>query len=175
MKNIIYILFSICVLNFGMAQKKIDPINSKITFTATNLGVNVPGKLRKATGTIQFDENDLASSFFKVKIPAKTINTKNSMRDEHLKEEEFFDVQNHPFITFESTEITKAKTGYIAKGKLTIKGTTKIVLIPFEYSNGEFTGSLTINRNDYAIGGDGFLDTIGDEVKISIVCKTLEE
>ena len=53
-------------------------------------------------GDIVFNPDDLAKSLFRVRIKAESINTDNESRDEHLKEETYFDVKNYPMIRFVS-------------------------------------------------------------------------
>ncbi len=171
-----YLIGSLLILSMfnAIGQQSIEPYKSAITFTATNLGLDVEGRLRNLSGDIQFDPQDLKGSFFSVSIPLKTINTGISMRDSHLQEEEFFDVSKHPNILFKSSGITKNGNGYIAVGMLTIKGISKAVSLSFTQENHTLISSFTIDRNDYNVGGDDFLDTIGDEIKIRIKCVIIQ-
>jgi polyisoprenoid-binding protein YceI len=57
-----------------------------------------------------------------------TINTRSEKRDEHLRAADFFDAENHPEITFESTGFSPLGEDRIrVAGDLTIKGITKPV------------------------------------------------
>jgi len=53
----------------------------------------VKGSFAGMKGEIRFDEKDLANSSFKVNIDAATVNTENEKRDDHLRNEDFFDVE----------------------------------------------------------------------------------
>jgi polyisoprenoid-binding protein YceI len=68
-----------------------------------------------------------------VTIQSASINTSNKMRDEHLREPDFFDVVNYPTITFSSEEIILGDTSLLAKGSLTFMGKTENIHIPFDY------------------------------------------
>ena len=69
----------------------------------------------------------------------KSLNTQNESRDNHLKSADYFDVAQFPVVTFESNEILTDSSkifsnGFIAKGKLTVKGITKNVNVYFTYA-----------------------------------------
>jgi len=160
--------------SISIAQE-IDVKASSIEFTVTNLGIDVDGKFRTFSGTVVFDPERPEDSDFDISIPIKSVTTNNKMRDEHLQEEEFFDAENHPNITFKSTNTHKEGNGFVVTGMLTIKGNSRSVSLPFSYENSVLQGTLSINRNDYHVGGTGFLDTIGDDVEIAIKCVLKDE
>lgn len=151
-----------------VGKQTINYQESSVQFVATNLGVGVDGAIRKFQGEIAFDATQLEQSYFKIKLNTRSIWTGNNMRDEHLQEADFFDSEKYPEITFDSGEIRKEGTGYNVTGTLTMKGVSKTVEIPFTYSGQTFKGNLTLNRTDYGVGTDGFLDTIGETVTIQI-------
>ena len=144
---------------------------SSVTFTIKNFGLNTKGSFSGLEGTILFDPKNAASDSFDVSVDAATINTDNNMRDEHLKQENYFDAAGHPRIRFLSTSVAPAdKSGhYTITGKLTIKNTTKEISFPFlatpmgdDYI---FTGQFTINRKDFDIGGS---NTISNSLTVSL-------
>lgn len=92
------------------------------------------------------------------------------MRDNHLQEEEFFHAREFPTITFSSKQITLSDSAYVLTGSLSIRGISKTVSIPFSFDQDHFEGSFQIDRNDFQLGDSGFIDTIGDEVRIQIYC-----
>ena len=141
---------------------------SSITFMVTNLGVEVSGRFRAFSGEVNFQPDRPEVSSFQLTIPVNSINSRNKMRDEHLQEEEFFDATNHPAITFTSRNVTQTDGQWTVTGTLVMKGISQDITIPFPYESASLSGEFTLNRQDFQIGGDGFLDTIGDEVKIQI-------
>ncbi len=170
MKTTISLIALIAFFGVVNAQQTIDSAKSTVNFTINNFGVGVDGTLSELTGKVKFDAANLANSMFEVKIPVKTINTETPKRDAHLQEEEFFDAAKHPFIEFISTSVVKADQGFILEGKMIIKGVTRTEKITFKLENGVYVGNLKIDRQNYKVGGSGMLDTIGDDVTISIRC-----
>ena len=159
--------------SFLFSQKQIDPSLSFATFTVTNLGLDVDGKIRGMTGEVSFDPMELEESNFQVSLPVKSIRTGNRMRDDHLKEEEFFHEERYPEILFQSSKVEQSGKDYLMTGRIRIRGVEKQVQIPFSYDSRQFTGTLEIDRNDFQLGDSGFIDTIGDKVKIEINCTLL--
>ncbi len=152
------------------AQEKLSVIQemTEISFDIKNFGLKVNGSFSGLEGEIIFDEELPASSSFSVKLPANSINTNNKSRDKHLRSDDYFDVEKYPLITFKSVSVTKTGNNYEVRGKLTIKNTTRDVVIPFTYEKmaeaGKFKGRLMLDRQDYKVGKSSWV--LGDEVKI---------
>ena len=165
----IFVFMMLGSINWSFAQE-IDLKRSSIKFSVTNLGLEVKGQFRLFKSKMTFDPDQLDQSHFKVTISVKSINTNNRMRDEHLQKEAFFDAAAYPKIIFTSQKITKQDDHFVVIGILQMKGISRQVSIPFTYRALTFTGKFTLDRNDYQIGGSGFLNPIGDNVKIAITC-----
>lgn len=141
----------------------LDAAHSTVGFSVRHLGVsNVKGTFPSVSGTLKLDEENIAKSSVDITIEATGIDTNNAKRDDHLRNEDFFDVAKFPVITFKSKGVSKSGPGYLLVGDLTMKGVTKTVSIPFTLSGpkehpmmpvyvvgGE--GSLVINRRDFNI------------------------
>jgi len=114
----------------------------------------------------------LTASNFAVTVDATTIDTDSEMRDEHLKEDEYFDVAKYPVISFKSTKITKSSSAgrYYMFANLTIKGITKPVELGFSATPKDggyfFEGEFEINRRDFTVGDKSI--SLQDKVKISL-------
>src|SRR5579872_4313152 len=79
---------------------------SQIGFEIKNFGINTHGSFSGLEGRIVWDPNDLSKAVFDVSIGAATINTDNSMRDEHLRKDTYLDAGKYPRIRLVATEIT---------------------------------------------------------------------
>src|SRR4030095_9857506 len=105
----------------------IDPMHSEITFKVKHLMIsNVKGEFRKFSGEV--DGDDFASSEISITIDAASIFTNEDRRDNHLRSADFFDVVNHPELTFSGLSLEKIDDGnYKLNGLLTIRGITNEV------------------------------------------------
>lgn len=161
----------------------IDPVHSTIGFSVGHLVVSqTRGVFDTYEGSIYFDPQDLASSRINVVIEAKSINTRNEARDEHLRNEDFFDVANHDSLRFTSRNIRKSGGGYEILGDLTIRGTTRPVVLQAQIKgpvNNPFGGQVLglsarvkINRQDFGVSWNKEMDqggwVISNEVEIEV-------
>lgn len=160
----------IVVTSFSQSYKVTDE-GSSIKFKIKNFGLETGGSFTGLQGTVSFDVNDLSKDSFNLSIDANSINTDNNMRDNHLRKEDYFDVQNYPRIRFVSTSVTVDKNAHFTvTGQLTIKNTTKEVSIPFSATPKDsgyiFTGEFKLNRKDYKVGGGS---TISNALTVQFV------
>ncbi|MFL5728003.1 MAG: YceI family protein [Cytophagaceae bacterium] len=144
--------------------------NSSVSFNIKNFGKKVEGTFGGMKADIKFDEKNPEQSRFSASIQVKTIDTGNKKRDKDLMGEKYFDAEKYPLIEFKSKSVSKTSNGYLAKGDLSIKGTVREADIPFTFEKkgdqGEFVGTLSLNRHDYSIGGNTKI--MGDQVEIRI-------
>jgi len=167
-----FILISFAlILTFVLSTnaQNIDTEKSGISFDIGNMRINtVSGTFSGMSGTVDFDPANLSQSSFQVCIDVSTVETGNRKRDQHLREDDFFDLENHPKICYQSGEISKTTSGYETTGKLTIKGTTRIVTIPFTYQDNILEGTFTLNRRDYNVGENTGTFMVSDPVEVTI-------
>jgi len=170
MKKTIF-LFIIAAFTASLARAQYVPIDkgSTLTFRIGNFGFDVNGSFSGFKGIINFDPQNITASSFDVTIDAATVNTENNFRDEHLRGASYLDVKNYPTIRFVSSNINSSGNSFTAYGKLTIKGKTKDIGIPFTVTTGtddyQFKGSFKINRKDFGVGGTS---TISNELEVSL-------
>lgn len=169
----------LCSLALSAQQYKPLDDSSAIGFGIKNFGVTVSGTLRGLKGSIHFDPSNLGTSSFVVTVDTKTLSTGIDMRDNHLKKEEYFYVDSFPQISFRSTKVTPStKEGYLfIFGDLRIRNVTKSISFPFKATpNGDgyvFTGSFSINRRDYGVGGGSI--SMSDAVKVDLTVKAIPD
>lgn len=158
----------------------LDPAHSSVGFTVRHLGiVNVRGHFNEYEGAIYYDGENIESLKVEASIQATTIDTNVERRDDHLRSEDFFEVETYPTITFHSTGVMEHDGGHVLEGHLTIKDVTKSVQLPLMVSGPaedawdnqrigiELAGS--IDRHDFGVGFDGPADKmIGSEVRFDI-------
>ena len=128
------------------------------------------GVFKDFKGNIAFDEQNPGAGKFDVLVDVGSINTGNGLQNKHAKSDEWFDAAKYPQMHYVSRTITKAGSAYQVVGDLTIHGVTKAQTIPFTFKKtaqgGVFTGSFTVNRNDFKLGKPG--GEVGEQIKIDI-------
>ena len=174
MKNKVVLFFALnLVMINAMAQVGQKIVSSKIEFSIQNAGLTVLGNFSGLSGDFGFNPEKFAASFVSLSIPANSIKTGISMRDSHLKKQEYFNVTMFPDIKLKSKFFGKQGKEFKGYFALTLKGVTKDISFPFtvKVENGRriYEGSFVLNRLDYGIGGKSLV--MGNEVivKFNIV------
>jgi polyisoprenoid-binding protein YceI len=151
----------------------IDPSHSRLGFQARHAMVTkVRGAFNDVEGTIHVDTAHPAQSTASVTIQVNSIDTRNADRDAHLRSNDFLAMDEHPTITFQSTSAEKVdENHYRISGALTIRGVTKPVTIPFEFTGAVkdpwgnlrvgFEGDVVINRKDWGVNFNAPLEAGG--------------
>lgn len=151
----------------------VDASHSRVGFTVRHLGFSkVRGAFESFDGTIRLEGDDLSTLETEASIDVTTVNTGDAKRDEHLRSGDFFEVENHPTITFKSTGVKSVDgSKFVLVGDFTIRGVTRSIEL-----EGEFLGTATdpwgnekialeahgsINRKDFGLNWNAVLETGG--------------
>jgi polyisoprenoid-binding protein YceI len=139
-------------------------------YSITFSSADADGIFKDFKGSLLFDEQNPGAGKFDVALDVASINTGNGLQNKHAKSDEWFDVAKYPQIHFVSRSITRTAGGYQVTGDLEMHGVKQPVTIPFTFKKtaqgGTFTGSFTINRNDYKLGKPG--SDVGEQIKLDI-------
>ena len=102
----------------------VDPAHSNVGFEVRHMGIaTVRGAFRKFQGTVDATGD---APVLQGTVEAASIDTNDPQRDAHLTSPEFFDAENHPEITFHSTQGETADGNQVRlSGEITIKGITR--------------------------------------------------
>jgi polyisoprenoid-binding protein YceI len=88
-------------------------------------------------------------------VAAASIDTKNSTRDKHLRSADFFDIANHPDITFAADSVNPADGGVRITGRLTIRGKALPASFDAKVSSADgevwLDGELQVDRADFGL------------------------
>ncbi len=88
----------------------VDPAHSSVEFSVKHMGIaNVRGRFTEFEGTLEMQE-DLGASRAHGAVKVATIDTGEGQRDDHLRSPDFFNVEEFPEITFESTRVEARST-----------------------------------------------------------------
>lgn len=157
----------------------LDPTHSEIGFKVKHMMfTNVSGKFENFEASAETDGDDFENAKFNFSGTIDSISTGNTDRDTHLKSADFFDAEQFPKITFESTSFDKTKL----KGNLTLHGITKPVTLETEFgglmqdpwgnTKAGFSISGKINRKDWGLNWNAALETggvlVSEDVKLAI-------
>jgi polyisoprenoid-binding protein YceI len=164
-------------LPIGPGTYPIDTNHSQLGFSIRHLDISIiRGTFDRFSGWLQVGD-DLTGTVVAVEAEMASINSGNRDRDEHMYGAEWFDVANHPRMSFRSTSIVEAPGGYTMSGDLTIKGITLPVAFHSIYNGSStfpmdksthfgFEASGSISRS--AFGVSYGLSLLGDEVNLML-------
>lgn len=164
---------------FAADKFNFDTVHSQIIFFVNHLGFSLSeGEFLDWDGHIMYDQENPANSSVEVMIDTASIDMDDEKWNDHMKNEDFFNVEKYPHMTFKSTniEVTGENTANIT-GDLTILETTKpVVLAVTHHKTGPsprgdgiktgFSATTKINRSEW--GMNYGLPMVGDEVEIRI-------
>lgn len=168
----------------------LDPAHTTIGFVARHAMITkVRGNFNEFEGTLTVGEN-ITDSTATTTVKTASIDTNNADRDAHVKNEDFFDVEKFPEMTFTATkfDVNEAGEGTVT-GDLTIKGTTKSVDFkveetgvaedPFGNTRLGFESKTSINRTDFGVDFNAPLKTggvlVSEEIKIELEVSAIKE
>ncbi len=168
--TILPLLFLGLLTGVNSQAQTINSEQSHVDFKIGNMRFNtVKGTIDGMQGQVFFMENDLANSSFNVCVDVATINTGSKKRDEHLREEDFFYVDQYPTICFSSKSFQKTGATYIATGTLTMRGISKSIDLPFSFDGKTFKGEIEVSRMAFDVGKETGTFMVSEKATISIV------
>jgi len=157
---------------------QIDTDHSGITFKIRHLITTVPGSVPGFEGSVTFHPDHLDQAAAEVSVKVASINTNNDRRDDHLRNEDFFEVETFPGAHFRSTrfEAVEGENRYHIVGDLTIRDVTREITLDatfLGFAEGRqgqsvqgWEATTTIDRRDFGITyGQGL---IGNEVTLEL-------
>jgi polyisoprenoid-binding protein YceI len=156
---------------YTQANAQWKTTQADVAFTIKNAGLNVSGTFSGFQGDIDFSTNQITKAKINATVQANTIKTGIDARDKHLKKAEYFNIAEYPVITMQSKFFAKAgDNNYRGYFKLTIKGITKDIMIPFTFvetgNKATIKGEFELDRLDYKVGEKSFV--LSNNVKVLI-------
>jgi len=152
----------------------VDKGATQIEFTGSQTGKEFTGRFSSFDIEIVFDPDNLGASHIKATIDTASASTGDRQRDDALPSADWFASSTYPAAVFESTDIRASGGGYEANGKLTIRGLSKDIALPFTLDirgdKATADGSLSLLRTDFGVGQGEFStgEWVGLDVKIAI-------
>ena len=172
---------------------EIDPAHTTIEFAVKHMMfTTVRGRFKNFTGTVRVDERNPDLSGVDVDIEAASIDTGVADRDTHLRSADFLDDENHPRITFRSTDVegAHAKDGdhFRITGDLQIRGRAMPVTLevtfegvgkdPWGKQRSGFAARTEIDRREWGLRWNQALEAggvlVANSVKIEIEAQAVK-
>ena len=167
-----------------------DGVHSSVQFVVSHLTVSKSkGEFKDFAGALTFDGANLKDGSVTFSVKTASVSTGNTDRDDHLKSDDFFNIQQFPEIKFVSKQVTPGEGNkFKLIGDLTIRDSTKVVSFDCEFNGvinafggkrAGFSAETTINRHDFNVKFNKALDTggliVGNDVKLSLELEFVEQ
>lgn len=165
----------------------LEPTHTQVEFSAKHMMfTTVRGVFTDVSGELVADEENPDRSRLEVEIDAKSIDTRVSDRDTHLRSEDFLNVEKHPKITFRSKRVSGAHAEpgdeFEVVGDLTIRGETREVTLkatfdgrgtdPWGVERVGFSAKGKVDRREFGLTWNQALEAggvlVGNEITINV-------
>jgi polyisoprenoid-binding protein YceI len=168
----------------------VDPAHSKVGFAVKHMGIaTVRGEFKEFAGTLEIAD-DLSSAKAYGTVKTASVHTNEPDRDAHLNSADFFDVETHPELAFQSKSIEAIdEDTFRITGDLTIRGVTNEIVLTAEvhgtdvdpYGNEkvglEISGQLSRGefgmKFNQALGSGNML--VADKVKLALDISAIKQ
>lgn len=181
MKKINTLLVALLVTGAVSAQNwSLDKGHAKVGFGITHLMLSdVEGSFNSFDAKLTSSKEDFSDAVIEFSADVNSINTANESRDNHLKNEDFFDAAKFATLTFKSKSLKKVEgKKYKLTGDFTMHGVTKPITLdvivngPIVHPMNKktvagFKVSGTIKRSDFNFGSKYPSAVLSEEVAIS--------
>jgi cytochrome b561/polyisoprenoid-binding protein YceI len=130
---------------------------SRLAFATTWGDAAIDGRFERWTGDIRFSPEALAASRVRIEIDLGSVQTGDAQRDQMLPSQDWFDAGAHPTAVFEADRFERTGADrYIAQGRLTLRGVTRAVRLPFELKidgdRARVRGVTSLDRTQFGVG-----------------------
>lgn len=161
------------------ANYQIEPVHTQILFFCDHLGFSKSqGEFLKFEGTFSFDPENISMSEIEIHIDTASIDMDNQKWNDHMKNEDFFDVDQYPTMTFISNKVVPMSENTMeVHGSLTLLNHTEDVVLKATHNksgkhpfSGNYTAgfSATTQVKRSLFGMTYGLPALGDEVEIRL-------
>ncbi|KGO97687.1 YceI family protein [Novilysobacter defluvii] len=156
-----------------------DPAHTQVVAQWNHFGFSNPTiHFGQVDGTVTYDPENVEASSVQVTIPLSGMDSGVEAFNEHLRTADFFDIAQHPEVTFRSTSVKALGADRMrVTGDLTMHGITRPVDLAVTVNGvgthamtgqpaAGFDAEATILRSDFGL--DMYAPTVSDEIKLRI-------
>lgn len=158
-----------------------DAAKSTLEFSFMQAGAQNKGHFARFPVVFDFASDNLAASRLEVTVDMNSLDTGDQERDDNLRDTDLFAVKKFPQAHYSATQFSKTANGYEALGKLTLRGVTREVRVPFTFRTatesgvavGYMSGKTSLRRLDFGVGQGDWKSTewVGNDVGISFAVR----
>jgi polyisoprenoid-binding protein YceI len=159
----------------------LDQAKSSLEFAFTQAGAQNKGHFSRFPVTFDFAPDNPASGHLDVVVEMGSLDSGDQERDDTLKSPDLFAVAMFPQAHYVATQMVKTASGFEAVGKLTLRGVTRDLRVPFTFRTatengaavGYMSGKTSIKRLDYGVGQGDWkaTDQVGNDVAVSFALR----
>ena len=152
----------------------VKPAQSQIGFEASGGGSTTKGTFGQYRAEIEFDPDTPDKASVRVLLDMNSAATGQADADQTIKSADFFNPAQFPTAQYVARGAQAAGEGkYVLNGRLTLKGVTRPVPLPFSIDiksgTARVSAETTINRLDFGVGPETVAGMAVDkDVKLSI-------
>lgn len=176
---VVVLAFTLQINSLLADEYLLDPVHTQIIFFADHLGFSKSqGKFVDFNGHFSFNPEEPGAASAEVVINTSSIEMNDADWNAHMKDEDFFDVEKFPTMTFISTKVEVLSSNHAkVHGELTMIGQIHPVVLdvvhnksgthPFskKYTAG-FSATTTVTRSEF--GMNYGVPALGDEIEVRI-------
>lgn len=160
----------------------VDLAHSEVLFKVRHMVIStVTGKFDKFSATVNSDQEDFDGAEVEMEAEIASISTNNTDRDNHLKSDDFFNVEKYPTMKLNNGKLSKFGGDYKLTGMLTIRDITREITFDVDFNGvgkdpwgnkkAGFEISGKINRTDFGLNWNAALETggvlVSEEVRLT--------
>lgn len=163
----------------------LDPNHTYVLWRVSHFGFSTPSGKWHVTGNLTINEKKPEEGKLEVNVDMAGLETGLSKFDQHLKSEEFLNIEKYPTAKFVSDKITvTGKDTAKVQGMLTLHGVTKPIVLDVKLNKvginpvnnkktAGFSATAAFNRSDFDI--KAFLPGVGDRVELIIEAEATKQ
>jgi polyisoprenoid-binding protein YceI len=167
------VALALFVMAAPVSAQNLIPSKSEIAFTSRQMGVPVDGTFKKFSAQLLFNPKRPQEAKLAFVIDLASVAFGAPETDTEIAKPDWFDTRQFPQAVFQSTVVrAMGPDKFEVSGKLSLKGTSREIIIPFTLTPGESetlaSGTFHLKRLEFNIGAGEWKDTtmVANEVQV---------
>lgn len=146
---------------------------SELNFSAWYEGEEIPGRFSRFAVQLTTDDSTGEPAALTVEVEVGSADMSDAEINQELAEPDWFDSESFPAARFLGEDIAASADGYVAAGRLQLKGVERSLQVPFawrrEGEQATLSGSVDLSRLAWQVGGGEWASdaSLADRVRVS--------